>query len=96
MLKVLVLKSLEENFIILMCGHFCLLDPGVALFCLEDAEVTQRMESITSLFLFVFFYPASASCPQDEVAQCCVSPAELSWGGYAHVVGDADGGSYLS
>lgn len=55
MLKVLVLKSLEENFIILMCGHFCLLDPGVALFCLEDAEVTQRMESITSLFLFVFF-----------------------------------------
>lgn len=55
MLKVLVLKSLEENFIILMCGHFCLLDPGVALFCLEDAEVTPGMESITSLFLFVFF-----------------------------------------
>lgn len=64
MLKVLVLKSLEENFIILMCGHFCLLDPGVALFCLEDAEVTQGMESITSLFLFVFLPCISLLSPR--------------------------------
>lgn len=42
------------------CDHFCLLDPGVALFWLEDADVTQQTHRINRqavLVCFFFFLP---------------------------------------
>lgn len=75
-----MLISLEEKFIIRGVGHFCLLDSGMALFWLVDAEITQHVESIASLFLFVL-YSASACHPKGEVPQCWDSVMELSGGG---------------